>query len=76
MKGRTMEVIGTYEVLGQNRLYMGEMDEYGVVRKDGKIVLRVEHGLIYSVHGSYMGRCKNGVGKSDHGQLIFTLRLV
>ena len=53
-----MEVIGTYVVLGQNRLYMGEMDEYGVVRKDGKLVLRVERGLIYSVHGSYMADAK------------------
>ncbi|WP_277311500.1 hypothetical protein [Pseudomonas viridiflava] len=40
------------------------------------MLLRVERGSIFSVHGSYMGKCKNGVGKSDHGQLIFTLKPV
>ncbi len=71
-----MEVTNTYEVYGQNRLRLGEMDEHGVIRRSGRVVLRVERGSIFSVHGSYMGKCKNGVGKSDHGQLLFTLKPV
>lgn len=69
-----MEVKSTYEVYGQNRLHLGQMDEQGVVRLSGKVVLRVVRGSIFSMHGSYMGKCKNGVGKSDRGQLLFTLR--
>ncbi|PHN61973.1 hypothetical protein AO275_20805 [Pseudomonas viridiflava] len=69
-----MEVKSTYEVYGQNRLHLGQMDEHGVVRLSGKVVLRVVRGSIFSMHGSYMGKCKNGVGKSDRGQLLFTLK--
>lgn len=69
-----MEVKSAYEVYGQNSLHLGQMDEYGVVRLSGKVVLRVVRGSIFSMHGSYMGKCKNGVGKSDRGQLLFTLK--
>lgn len=72
-----MEVLqAIYDVYTQNGARMGQMDEHGVVRNRGNILLRVERGSIYSMHGQYIGKCKNGVGRSDHGQVIFTLKPV
>jgi hypothetical protein len=63
-----------FEVYGQNNAKLGWMDGQGVVRSNEVVIFRVENGVIYSMHGSYLGRLMDGVGKTDRGQLIFSLR--
>lgn len=64
----------TVEVYGQNDAKLGRMDSQGIVRWGETVIFRVVNGVIYSMHGGYLGRLLNGVGKTDRGQLIFTLR--
>jgi hypothetical protein len=62
------------EVFGQNNAKLGRMDGQGVVRCNGVVILRVVGSSIYSMHGGYLGRLTDGVGKTERGQLIFSTR--
>lgn len=58
---------------GKNRVEIGQMDSDGYIRRQGTVVLRVKNNSIYSMHDMYLGRLKDGVGKTDRGELLFTL---
>lgn len=62
-----------FEVFGQNNAKLGWMDSEGIIRSEGTVIFRVVNGAIYSMHGGYLGRLMDGVGKTDRGQLIFRL---
>jgi hypothetical protein len=62
-----------FEVYGQNNARLGWMDSEGIIRSNETVIFRVVNGSIYSMHGGYLGRLLDGVGKTDRGQLIFRL---
>lgn len=60
------------EIYGLNGYKIGRLDREGFIWSDKTIVMRVVEGRIYSMHQKYLGRFKNGVAKTDRGEVIFT----
>lgn len=60
------------EVYGLNNYKIGRLDRNGIIWSGDVIVMRVVESRIYSMHHKYLGRFKDGVGKTDRGELIFT----
>lgn len=60
------------DVYGLNGYKIGRLDREGLIWSGGVIVMRVVEGRIYSMHRKYLGRLKDGVGKTDRGEVIFT----
>lgn len=59
---------------GPNRFQIGRMDEDGCIRYLGTVAFRIENDAIFSMHDMYLGRLRNGTGRTDRGELLFTLR--
>ncbi len=68
-----MEVKLDYcEVYGLNDYKIGRLDINGLIWSGDVIVMRVVEGRIYSMHQKYLGRFKDGIGKTDRQEVIFT----
>lgn len=63
-----------FDVYSPNSVKLGQMDDQGVVRAGDTVIFRVENGAIYSMHGGYLGKLINGVGKTNRGEMLFSLR--
>lgn len=64
--------MGSCDVYGLNGYRLGRLDKNGLIWSGETIVMRVFDGKIYSMHQKYLGRLKDGIGKTDRGELIFT----
>lgn len=61
------------DVHGANGHKIGVLDPHGVISNDGKLMLRITDGKVYSMHDQYLGVYEDGIGKTDQGHLIFTV---
>lgn len=64
------------EVYRSDGVMIGLMDRYGCVfTKDvnGALLFKVREGKVYSLHDQFLGRFLDGVAKTDHGEVIFTV---
>lgn len=71
--GDSMKVtMGSCDVYGLNGYKLGRLDKNGLIWSGETIVMRVFEGKIYSMHQKYLGRLRDGIAKTDRGELIFT----